>query len=446
MSRQLLALVLAPLLGLFVVCIGNAFISSLTTLQLDAAGESATVIGIISSSYFIGLTLGAIFNDRLILRIGHIRAYSCFASLIAVTVLLQGLVFNREAWFVLRLINGWASVGVFLVVESWMLLAGDAKMRGRLLALYMIALYGSGMLGQLELGSITALGEMAPFMVAGLLASLSVMPMAMIPRVSPLVERVEPLLPHHLARMTPTGVMGCFGSGVAIAAIYTLLPLYLQRIGLDVAQVGKMMSAVILGAMVLQYPVGRWSDLRDRQVVLIALSVFCAALSFLILLIPAGSWLLMPLLFLLGGGVFAIYPVAVSHAADRAPADALVRMIQGLLLINSIGSALSPLVISPVMTQFGAAGLFWSFAVLNLGLVSFFVWRRGERPAPAPVAPFAAAAQMSPVGVELRVTDDLVQGALDHEMTEDLTNVVPNTEVAEPVLSAAPDPEPAPAR
>ncbi|OZI35527.1 MFS transporter [Bordetella genomosp. 1] len=446
MSRQLLALVLAPLLGLFVVCIGNAFISSLTTLQLDAAGESATVIGIISSSYFIGLTLGAIFNDRLILRIGHIRAYSCFASLIAVTVLLQGLVFNREAWFVLRLINGWASVGVFLVVESWMLLAGDAKMRGRLLALYMIALYGSGMLGQLELGSITALGEMAPFMVAGLLASLSVMPMAMIPRVSPLVERVEPLLPHHLARMTPTGVMGCFGSGVAIAAIYTLLPLYLQRIGLDVAQVGKMMSAVILGAMVLQYPVGRWSDLRDRQVVLIALAVFCAALSFLILLIPAGSWLLMPLLFLLGGGVFAIYPVAVSHAADRAPADALVRMIQGLLLINSIGSALSPLVISPVMTQFGAAGLFWSFAVLNLGLVSFFVWRRGERPAPAPVAPFAAAAQMSPVGVELRVTDDLVQGALDHEMTEDLTNVVPNTEVAEPVLSAAPDPEPAPAR
>ena len=47
-----------------------------------------------------------------------------------------------------------------------------------------------------------------------------------------------PLLPQHLARMTPTGVMGCFGSGVAIAAVYTLLPLYLQRIGLDVAEVG----------------------------------------------------------------------------------------------------------------------------------------------------------------------------------------------------------------
>ncbi|MDH0090758.1 MFS transporter [Achromobacter mucicolens] len=443
MSRQLLGLVLGPLLGLFVVCIGNAFIASLTTLQLDAAGESATVIGIVSSSYFIGLTLGAIFNDRLILRIGHIRAYSSFASLIAVTVLLQGLIFNREAWFLLRLINGWASVGVFLVVESWLLLAGDAKVRGRLLALYMIALYGSGMLGQLELGAITQLGPMAPFMVAGLLASLSVMPMVIIPRVSPLVERVEPLLPQHLARMTPTGVMGCFGSGVAIAAVYTLLPLYLQRIGLDVAEVGKMMGAVILGAMVLQYPVGRWSDRRDRQVVLIALAVFCAVLSLLILLLPPASPLLMPLLFLLGGGVFAIYPVAVSHAADRAPADALVRMIQGLLLINSLGSALSPLAISPVMTKFGEAGLFWCFALLNLGLVTFFVWRRNERPAPAPVAPFAAAAQMSPVGVELRVTEDLFQGALDHEMTEDLTHAVPGAEAAEPVLSTVQDAPPA---
>lgn len=443
MSVQLLAMALAPLLGLFIISIGNGMLSSLTTLRLDTLGESATMVGIVSSAYFIGLTLGSIFNDRLIVRIGHIRAYSSFASLIAVTVLLQGLIFGAEAWFVLRLINGWASVGVFLVVESWLLLAGDPKMRGRLLAFYMISLYGSGMLGQVQLGALTQLGDMAPFMVAGLLASLSVMPMVIIPRISPLVERVEPLMPHHLIRMTPTGVMGCFGSGVAIAAVYTLLPLYLQRIGLDVAEVGKMMGAVILGAMVLQYPVGRWSDLRDRQVVLIALAVFCTVLSLLILLLPTGSPLLIVLLFLLGGGVFAIYPVAVSHAADRAPADALVRMIQGLLLINSLGSALSPLAISQVMAKYGAAGLFWCFAVLNVSLMAFFMWRRGERPAPSPVAPFAAAAQMSPVGVELRVTEDLVQGALDHEMTEDLTNVVPGTDAAEPVLSAAQETPPA---
>jgi len=417
MSRQLLAQVLGPLLGLFIVGIGNGFIASLTTLRLDAAGISATVIGIVSASYFIGLSLGALFNDRLIVRIGHIRAYSSFASLIAVTVLLQGLYLSPTAWFVLRLVCGWAIMGVFLVVESWLLMAGDPKRRGQLLAIYMIVFYGSGMLGQLKLGTINGWGATAPFMVAGMLASLSVMPMVMLPRVSPLVERIEPLSPRHLLRMTPTGVVGCFGSGIAIAAVYTLLPLYLQRIGMSVEQVGQMMASTILGAMVLQYPVGRWSDRRDRRTVLIALGAFCLLLSLLVLLLPSTPLILNLLLFLLGGGIFAIYPVAVSHAADRAPVDDLVRMIQGLLLINSIGSAVSPLAISWIMDRIGAHGLFWSFVVLNAALVASFMRQRNKYAPPAPVAPFASAAQMTPVGVELRVTEDMVQGVQDRDET-----------------------------
>lgn len=415
MSRQILALALGPLLGLFIISLGNGFISSLTTLRLDAAGVSATVIGIVSSAYFIGLALGAAFNDRLIVHTGHIRAYSSFASLAAVTMLLQGLIVDPWAWLCLRLVSGWATVGVYLVIESWLLLAADQKMRGRLLALYMIALYGSGMAGQAVMGHLNAMGDTVPFIVAGILASLSVLPVVIIPRVSPVMEHVEPLSPFSLLKLTPTGVIGSFGSGVAIAVVYTLMPLYLQRIGMNVSQVGFMMASVILGAMVLQYPVGRWSDRQDRQVVLIALGAFCTLLSVAIVLLPMTNTLLTVLLFLLGGGIFALYPVAVSHAADRASADALVRMIQGLLLINSLGSAVSPLMVSSIMGRVGASGLFWALAVLHLALMAFFIWRRSQRPAPAPTAPFEASAQMSPIGAELRVTEGLVQGALDHE-------------------------------
>lgn len=425
MSARLLAMALAPLLGLFIVALGNGVLSSLTTLRLGAAGESATVIGVVSSAYFIGLTLGALFNDRLILRIGHIRAYSSFASLIGVTILLQGMFYDTWGWFVLRLINGWATVGVFLVIESWLLLAGDAKIRGRLLALYMIALYGAGVLGQATLGEITGWGDTAPFMVAGMLASLSVLPIVILPRVSPLLEQVEPLKPRQLLGVTPTGLVGCFGSGVAIAAVYALLPLYLQRIGHDIGEVGNLMAWTILGAMLLQYPVGRWSDRRDRLEVLTVLAAVCAVLSLIVVLVPLSSTLLAVLLFLLGGGVFALYPVAVSHAADRASPEALVPMIQGLLLINSLGSAISPLMISPAMTSLGENGLFWAFAVVNLGMVSFFVWRRGKRPVPVNPAPFTASATFSPTGAELRLTEDLMQAAQDHPPMPDAVNGQP---------------------
>lgn len=414
MSPRLLAMALAPLLGLFIIALGNGFLSSLTTLRLGSAGESATMIGIVSSAYFIGLTLGAIFNDRLILRIGHIRAYTSFASLIAATILLQGLFYDTTWWFALRLINGWAAVGVFLVIESWLLLAGDPKIRGRLLALYMIAFYGAGVLAQATLGEVTGWGETAPFMVAGMLATLSVLPIVILPRVSPLLDQVEPLKPRQLLGIAPTGLVGCFGSGVAIAGIYALLPLYLQRIGMDVGEVGNMMAWVILGAMLLQYPVGRWSDRKDRQSVLVALAAMCTVLSVVIVLLPADSQLLPAMLFLLGGGVFALYPVAVSSAADRAPADALVPMIQGLLLINSLGSSMAPLAISPVMNVYGETGLFWAFAVINLAMVGFFLWRRGKRPAPEHPAPFAPTATFSPTGAELRVTEELMHAAQEH--------------------------------
>jgi MFS family permease len=408
MFLQLLPMVLAPLCGLFIACIGNGFVSSLTTLRLDSAGVPAMVIGLVSSSYFIGLTLGAVFNDRLISRIGHIRAYSSFASLTAATVLLQGIFVNAELWFFLRLINGWATVGIFLVIESWLLLASDPKIRGRMLALYMIALYGSGMLGQLWLGTINDMGSNVPFMIAGILASLSVLPIVIIPRISPVIERIEPLAFHRMLKVSPTGVMGSFGSGIAIAGVYTLLPLYLQRIGMNVTEVGHMMACTILGAMCLQYPVGRWSDRHDRQTVLIGLTAFCIIVSLAILVLPDTPILLFVLLFLLGGGVFAIYPVAVSHCADQGSTASLVPLIQGLLLVNSIGSSISPLIISPAMEAFGASGFFLSFALLNVALTAFFIWRRKESPAPAPVTPFASAAQMSPVGVEMRVTEDLL--------------------------------------
>ena len=163
---QLLAKVLAPLLGLFILRVGNVFLSSLTTLRLDASGASAHMVGIVSSAYFIGLTIGALFHDRLIVRIGHIRAYSSFASLGVVSILMQALSADWTVWILARLVYGWTTVGIFLVIESWLLLAAAQTVRGRRLALYMLSFYGAGVLSQWLLGSVAGLGETAPFITS----------------------------------------------------------------------------------------------------------------------------------------------------------------------------------------------------------------------------------------------------------------------------------------
>ncbi|MFC0266635.1 MFS transporter [Kushneria aurantia] len=412
MSRQLLALIFPPLLGLFILALGNGFLSTLVTLRLDQAGASVTTIGWVSAAYYVGLALGALLNDRLLLRIGHIRAYACFASLVAAAALAQALWLNAGWWFVMRLIGGWATVGVYLVIESWLLTGGDPARRGRILAFYMISLYAALALGQLLLGLFAQPFDAAPYVLIGMLAALSVLPLGIIPRVSPLIEQAVPLPPLKLIRVTPTGVMGALGSGVMVAALFSLLPLYLQQIGLGVERLGQLMAVTILGGMALQYPIGRWSDRHDRQIVLIALGV---ALLLLSLLLPLAALLgdiaLGAGLFLFGGGAFAFYPVAMSHAADRAPPGALVGISQGLLLINAVGCTLSAPLLSAVIGRLGADGLFYALAAAAAALALFFVWRRSVRPAPQPLAPFAAHPVQSVVGAELEVTEEMVVGA-----------------------------------
>jgi hypothetical protein len=105
-------------------------------------------------------------------------------------------------------------------------------------------------------------------------------------------------------------------------------------------------------------------------------------------------------------------------------------MIQGLLLINSLGSAISPLIISPVRAVMGPVGLFWALSVLNILMVGFFIWRRGARPESTPAAPFAPATPYSPIGAELRVTDEMIQGAIENDNTDAIHVVLPEQETA----------------
>ena len=67
---------------------------------------------------------------------------------------------------------------------------------------------------------------------------------------------------------SPLAVVGSCAAGAVMSSYYGMGPVYASDAGLSVFQVSVFMASVILGGMVLQWPIGRISDRFDRRSVL----------------------------------------------------------------------------------------------------------------------------------------------------------------------------------
>jgi MFS family permease len=382
MPRAALTSMASPLISLLIYSIGHGLLTTLLTLRLAEEQVSTFWIGAVSTAYFAGLMAGTFINSRLIVRVGHIRAYSAYASILCSVALLYGMFVVPQTWLLLRLLGGFATGGLLVVIESWIMVSSPVRIRSRMMALYMVLFYGAMVLGQLLLKRLD-ISMLLPFVVAALAASLSVIPLALARVDMPHFDKHEKLSVAELFRLTPTAVFSCFVSGLLLSVAYGLLPLYFSLIGFDLSQITDMVAWLILGGMCLQYPLGRLSDRFDRRIVLTALFAATVMVSLLFVLsdLSAESWLTAFLVASLGGIIFAIYPISLSQACDELQPEQMIAGNQGLLLCYSVGAMAGPLLAPLFINGFGARGLFIYFVLLATITVVFLLWRRSVRAA-----------------------------------------------------------------
>ena len=209
----MLKLLLSPLISLFLFVLGNGLFTTLIILRLHEDQFSSIIIGLMTSFFYVGLVIGSFRAEKFILRVGHIRAFSFFASLIAVVSLAQGIYVSSIFWLLMRLIGGFATAGLFIVIESWLLLLGDAKTRGKILAFYMIALYAAQAMGQflINLGNPS---DLLLFAVVSMLSSLAVIPLSITKIGQPEIAEPASLNFMQLYKISSSGVIGCLCSGL----------------------------------------------------------------------------------------------------------------------------------------------------------------------------------------------------------------------------------------
>jgi MFS family permease len=369
------------LLAIFVMMAGSGFMATLVSLRLEAAGYAPLAIGLVGAAYFAGLTVGSLTVGQVIRRVGHIRAFAAFVAVLSASTLAYAIHQDMPFWAGLRLIDGLCVAGVYVCLESWLGDRSEPATRGAVLAAYMVALYSGQGLGQFLLNVSDDKPSM-PFVVASMLTSLSILPIALTRSSSPTLGEYQPLTLRRLYAVSPLGVVGAAVTGLALGAFYGLGAVHVRRLGVDVSGAALFMSAVIFGGVALQLPLGRLSDRFDRRRVIVGVFAAATAVSAAIAMTTVPGSLLLLLGALFGGLTFSLYPLCVAHANDHVSADQRVGASGGLVLVYSAGAAAGPLAGAGAMTFVEPGGLFLFIAVCAVLAVAFALWRLAARQSP----------------------------------------------------------------
>lgn len=414
LGPQLTALAVL-LLATAILYISQGLTHTIIPLRLG----DGTRADLVTAGYFLGFGLGAYWGAVLIRHVGHIRAFGGLLGVVILAILVLPMTKDLVYWVTVRMVHGACIAAAAIVVESWLGGAADARSRGRVLAVYTLAVYGGVGVGPLFLLIYPHTGWEV-FNIGAILLCVAAVPM--------LFWRVEaPAVPdrpradwRRLVSVSSISLVTAAVAGMAGGSFTALGPVYALSLGLDSGGVGLVMSFTVLVGLVLQWPVGHISDRLDRRRILIlvsGVSAFAAAT-----LIAGSRMGLIPVyifLTIFQGTLYTLYPMALAYANDHLDPDAdTTDVASGLLLAYGVGAAAGPALAGGAAWFLGPLACFL-LAALGLGSAALFgLWHAGRFPTVPLVeqGPYAVVPHSTPEVFELEsrtVPDAVYEAELD---------------------------------
>ncbi|MFI3246571.1 MAG: MFS transporter [Ferrimonas sp.] len=375
-----------PVVGLTLFAIASGFLMSLLPLSLGSFGLPATLAAYLASGFYAGMLTGALFSSRVVGYLGHRHALTLFLGLLLLSVVSLVAWPQSGVWLTSRFVAGLASAGVYVVVESWLLLVDDDRQRAKRLGLYMMALYGASALGQLGIEQFGAVGSL-PFMVIVALLVVSMLPSILSGHGTPQLATQENISLSELRYVSRTAVAGCLVSGLLLGPMYGLMPVYIYAQPALAEHTGVLMALVILGGMVVQ-PVTSYLSPRMSKSLLMALLCGVAMIAVIGVLSANHFWVIANSYLLLGACMFGLYPVAITQACQGQDKERIVSITELMLLCYGIGSVIGPLVAAQMM-PFREAGLpyYLGLVLATTGLYMLLAALRATKPISLDVDP-----------------------------------------------------------
>ena len=367
--------------GLLLIMAGNGLQVVLLGVEAKDSGFSNVVTGFVMAGYFLGIFFGSILVPKLLNNVGHVRVFGAMSALASAAVLVIALFFNPLVWAMMRILTGFSFAGMYIVCESWLNDKSTNETRGQMLSLYMIISMGGMGIGQMLVG----FGDeqsVGLFLLASVMVSVAVVPILLTAGAAPGFEAPERMSIRRLVQVSPLAVVGLAINGVAVSMMFGMGAVYGRSIGMDTIEIGYFMTAPMLGALLLQYPVGRLSDRFDRRLVILSVSIMGGIAAGCATLFGQQQFgLLLLCMLIYGGALFPSYSLCIAHANDFLTPSQMVAAASGLVMVNGVGAVLGSPLAALAIEYLGVGFFFVMIAGVQVVMVCFVLFRMSRRPA-----------------------------------------------------------------
>ena len=367
--------VVPVLLGIILIEAALGIVGAVMGIQMASRDVPSFLIGIVFSAYFVGFLAGSQTCERLIDRVGHIRAFGVFAVVTSIATLLLAVTSNIYAWIIFKIMAGYAVAGAFVVIESWLNDKASEDNRGRIFAVYMVVSWGAAGLSPLSLNFANTYSDIL-FEISTILLAASMIPLALTKVGNPEIGHRQSFSIVKLMKASPTGVACCFASGLLTGAFYSLLPVYVETIGRTPRELSILIAVGTTAALIVQYPVGYISDHYGRRPVIIGTMAIAAMMALIIAATPELPFAgLLFMFFLLTAFQSPLYALGVGQTNDYVDRKDFVPAAAGLLFLWGVGACAGPTMVGFIMEWVGPEGLFLYLGV-GCALVALFALYR----------------------------------------------------------------------
>ncbi len=327
----------------------------LIALDLDARGYSETFIGLNAAMHAVGVLLIAPFMPRLAAAAGARQLTFWALVLSAVVLALFPFAPSVYWWFPLRLALGIGAEALFVMTETWTNELSTEATRGRTMAVYTAALSLGMVCGPAVLSWIGT--DRAAYFAGAAIAAAACLFVVLPGVLTPPPFEATGSNPVRYMRMAPIAMATTVLNAAIETAGLSFIALYAAGQGWGEQGAMRLISTLMLGAIILQIPIGWVADRVNRRALALALAVLSAAGALVWPFVLHSVPLTYAVIFVWGGLFVGIYTVMLTMVGERFRGGELVGIYGAMGFAWGAGALVGPAAAGLAMKHSALFGL-----------------------------------------------------------------------------------------